>query len=293
MQEKVVKGTGMPKNTAKMKIGDRVVLYNNVSQPRLEGVPTYAEDIEGVGFTGYRWISAADRVKDLPDQWYPVTMKAKQVSVFNQQPPLVVFDVDSTLIHEEIIELLAAHAGKEAEVAEVTERAMRGEIEFAESLHYRVATLEGLPVEVLDAVAAAATIHEGAQELVQAVHQVGGYVYAVSGGFTHALEPLATQLGLDGFAANTLEVKAGKLTGKVTGPVIDRSAKAAMLRRWAADHHIPLEATVAVGDGANDLDMMTLAGYGVGFCPKPIVRDLADAIIEIPTHDVLRAVLGL
>src|SRR5699024_1466267 len=171
MQEQVVEGSRMPKNTAKMKSGDRVVLYNNVSQPRLVGVHTYAEDIEGVGFTGYRWISAADRVKDLPDQWYPVTMKAKQVSVFNQQPPLVVFDVDSTLIHEEVIELLAAHAGKEAEVAEVTERAMRGEIEFAESLHYRVATLEGLPVEVLDAVAAAATIHDGAQELVQAVHQ--------------------------------------------------------------------------------------------------------------------------
>ena len=283
----------MPKNTAKMKIGDRVVVYNDMDQPRLDGVPTYAEGIEGAGFTGFRWISAADRVKDLPAQWYPATMKAKQVSVFNQQPPLVVFDVDSTLIQEEVIELLAAHAGKEAEVAEVTERAMRGEIEFAESLHHRVATLEGLPVEVLDTVAAAATIHDGARELVHAVHQAGGYVYAVSGGFTHALEPIATQLGLDGFAANTLEVKAGELTGKVTGPIIDRLAKATMLRRWAADHNIPLEATVAIGDGANDLDMMALAGYAVGFCPKPIVRDQADVIIEIPTHDVLRAVLGL
>ncbi|MDN6152034.1 MAG: HAD-IB family phosphatase, partial [Yaniella sp.] len=115
----------------------------------------------------------------------------------------------------------------------------------------------------------------------------------VSGGFTHALEPLATQLGLDGFAANTLETVDNKLTGKVTGQVIDRAAKALMLRRWAADHEIPLEATIAVGDGANDLDMLELAGYGVGFCPKPIVRDHADLIVEVPTHDVLRVVLGL
>ena len=232
-------------------------------------------------------------LKDLPQDWYPAIMQEKQVEVLRQQAPLVVFDVDSTLIHEEVIELLAAHAGKEREVAEVTERAMRGEIDFAESLHYRVAALEGLPVGVLDEVAAAATIHEGAYELVQAVHRIGGYVYAVSGGFTHALEPLATQLALDGFAANTLEIADSKLTGKVTGQVIDRAAKASMLRRWAADHQVPLEATVAVGDGANDLDMLELAGYGVGFCPKPIVREHADLIVEVPTHDVLRAVLGL
>ena len=283
----------MPTNTANMKIGDRVVVYNNLGYPRLDGVPTYAEALNGVGFTGHRWISAADRLKDLPQDWYPAIMQEKQVEVLRQQAPLVVFDVDSTLIHEEVIELLAAHAGKEREVAEVTERAMRGEIDFAESLHYRVAALEGLPVGVLDEVAAAATIHEGACELVQAVHRIGGYVYAVSGGFTHALEPLATQLALDGFAANTLEIADSKLTGKVTGQVIDRAAKASMLRRWAADHEVPLEATVAVGDGANDLDMLELAGYGVGFCPKPIVREHADLIVEVPTHDVLRAVLGL
>lgn len=282
----------MQTNTANMKIGDRVVVYNNVGHPRLDGVPTYAEAIDGVGVTGYRWISAADRLKDLPHDWYPAIMQEKQVEMFSQHAPLVVFDVDSTLIHEEVIELLAAHAGKEREVAEVTERAMRGDIDFTESLHHRVATLEGLPVEVLDEVAAAATIHDGARELVHAVQSTGGYVYAVSGGFTHALEPLATQLGLDGFAANTLETVDGKLTGKVTGQVIDRAAKATMLRRWAADHEVPLEATIAVGDGANDLDMLELAGYGVGFCPKPIVREHADLIVEVPTHEVLRAVLG-
>src|SRR5699024_10477598 len=151
--------------------------------------------------------------------------------IFKQHPPLVVFDVDSTLIHEEVIELLAAHAGKAAEVAAVTERAMRGEIDFADSLHYRVATLENLPVEVLDEVAAAATIHAGVREVVQAGQQAGGFGYAVSGGFAHALEPLAHDLGLDGFMANTLEIADGKLTGKVTGQVIDRAAKAAMLRQ--------------------------------------------------------------
>lgn len=283
----------MPINIANMKIGDRVVVYNNVGHPRLDGVPTYAEGLEGVGFTGHRWVSAADRLKDLPADWYSAVLPAAQVDIHKDHAPLVVFDVDSTLIHEEVIELLAAHAGKEQEVAEVTERAMRGEIDFADSLHHRVATLTDLPKEVLDEVAAAATIHQGAQELVNAVQQAGGYVYAVSGGFTHALEPLAKQLGLDGFAANTLEIAEGKLTGKVTGRVIDRTAKAEMLRQWAGEHDVPLEATVAVGDGANDLDMIDLAGYGVGFCPKPIVREHADSIIEVPTHDVLRAVLGL
>ncbi|GAA4472821.1 hypothetical protein GCM10023190_03850 [Enteractinococcus fodinae] len=283
----------MPTNIAKMKIGDRVVVYNNAGHPHLDGVPTYAEAIQGVGFTGHRWISAADRLKDLPDHWYPAVMSKLTVQTLQDHAPLVVFDVDSTLIHEEVIELLAAHAGKEREVAEVTERAMRGEIDFADSLHYRVATLEGLPVSVLDEVAAAATIHEGVPGLVEAVQQAGGHVYAVSGGFTHALAPLAAQLGLDGYAANTLEIADGKLTGKVTGQVIDRAAKAAMLRQWAAAHQVPLEATIAVGDGANDIDMLELAGYGVGFCPKPVVRQHADCIIEIPTHDVLRAVLGL
>ncbi|OAV59783.1 phosphoserine phosphatase SerB [Enteractinococcus helveticum] len=282
----------MPINIANMKIGDRVVVYNNVGHPRLDGVPTYAEGLEGVGFTGHRWVSAADRLKDLPADWYSAVLPSAQVEIHKDHAPLVVFDVDSTLIHEEVIELLAAHAGKEQEVAEVTERAMRGEIDFADSLHHRVATLAGLPKEVLEDVAAAATIHDGAQELVNAVQQAGGYVYAVSGGFTHALAPLAKQLGLDGFAANTLEIVEGKLTGKVTGRVIDRTAKAEMLHQWAREQNVPLEATVAVGDGANDLDMIDLAGYGVGFCPKPIVRKHADSIIEIPTHDILRAVLG-
>ena len=282
----------MPTNIANMNIGDRVVVYNDAGHPQLDGVPTYAETLDGVGYIGHRWISAADRLKDLPDDWYPAVMSKKTVEQLQQHPPVVVLDVDSTLIHEEVIELLAAHAGKEEEVAQVTERAMRGEIDFADSLHYRVATLEGLPVSVLDEVAAAATIHDGARQLVNSIQQAGGVVYAVSGGFTHALEPLAAELGLNGFAANTLEIVDDKLTGRVIGQVIDRAAKAVKLRQWAEEHQVPLEATVAVGDGANDLDMIELAGYGVGFCPKPIVRQHADCIIEVPSHDVLRAVLG-
>lgn len=275
-----------------MKIGDRVVLYNNVGHCHLEGVPTYSETLEGIGFTGHRWVSAADRLKDLPVGWHSAVLPAQLVEVHKNHAPLIVFDVDSTLIHEEVIELLAAHAGKEKEVAEVTARAMRGEIDFADSLHHRVATLEGLPMTVLDQVAASATIHDGAKELVTAVQQAGGHVFAVSGGFTHALKPLAEELGLDGYAANTLEIIDGKLTGKVTGQVIDRAVKADMLKKWASEYEVPIEATVAVGDGANDLDMIDLAGYGVGFCPKPVVRDHADLIVEVPTHDLLRAVLG-
>jgi phosphoserine phosphatase len=191
---------------------------------------------------------------------------------------LVVFDVDSTLIEDEVIELLAEVAGKRDEVAAVTERAMAGELDFAQSLIERVATLAGLPESVFADVQSRIRITTGAKETIAAIQAAGGKVGAVSGGFSQLLTPLAAELNLDFARANELEVIDGKLTGKVVGKIIDRTAKADALKEWSAATE--LTNTVAVGDGANDLDMMAQAGLGVAFNAKPIVREKADAIIE-------------
>jgi phosphoserine phosphatase len=193
---------------------------------------------------------------------------------------LVVFDVDSTLIEDEVIELLADVAGKRAEVAAVTERAMAGELDFAESLIERVKTLAGLPESVFADVQARITITTGAKQLIDAVHAAGGKVGAVSGGFNQLLTPLADILELDFARANQLEVIDGFLTGKVIGKIVDRQAKADALIEWAEITGTPIADTVAVGDGANDLSMMAVAGLGVGFNCKPIVREHADFILE-------------
>ena len=206
---------------------------------------------------------------------------------------LVVFDVDSTLIEDEVIELLADVAGKREEVAAVTERAMAGELDFAESLIERVKALAGLPESVFKDVFDRVTITRGAQALIDAVHAGGGKVGAVSGGFNQVLAPLASQLNLDFARANELEVIDGKLTGKVIGKIIDRTAKADALREWSAESGIALENTVAVGDGANDLEMLALANLGVAFNAKPIVREKADLVIEEHDLSALIAVLGL
>jgi phosphoserine phosphatase len=206
---------------------------------------------------------------------------------------LVVFDVDSTLIEDEVIELLADAAGKRAEVAAVTERAMAGELDFAESLIERVKTLAGLPESVFANVQKRITITTGAKALIDAVHVAGGKVGAVSGGFNQLLTPLAEILELDFARANQLEVVDGFLTGKVVGSIVDRQAKADALIEWAAASDTPIENTVAVGDGANDLSMMAAAGLGVGFNCKPIVREHADFILEGNDLSLLADKLGI
>ena len=206
---------------------------------------------------------------------------------------LVVFDVDSTLIEDEVIELLAEVAGKRAEVAAITDRAMAGELDFADSLIERVRALEGLPESVFAQVQQRIRITKGAKELIEAVHAAGGKVGAVSGGFTQLLNPLAAELNLDYSMANLLEVIDGKLTGRVTGKIIDRTEKANALREWAIDGGFELKDTVAVGDGANDLEMLELAGLGVGFNAKPIVREKADVVIEDHDLTALIPILGL
>ncbi|RKQ36435.1 phosphoserine phosphatase SerB [Kocuria tytonis] len=206
---------------------------------------------------------------------------------------LVVTDVDSTLIRQEVIELLAAHAGREAEVAAVTERAMRGEIDFERSLRERVAVLEGLPETVIGDVARAVRLSPGAQTLVQTLLREGHAVAAVSGGFRQVLEPLAATLELTRMAANTLEVVDGRLTGRVTGQVVDRAVKAELLGQWARELDVAPEDVMVVGDGANDIDMVRAAGLSVAYRAKPALREIADTQLNIPNLDALRFFVGL
>ncbi|MWB98425.1 phosphoserine phosphatase SerB [Agromyces sp. MMS17-SY077] len=202
-------------------------------------------------------------------------------------------DADSTLIDQEAIELLAAEAGSLELVARVTERAMRGELDFAESLVERVATLAGTPLEVLDRARSQMTPTQGASALVAAVQAAGGAVGVVSGGFHELLDPVAERLGLDYCRANRLGTADGALTGAVDGPIIDAEAKRTALEEWAAASGIPIERTVAVGDGANDLRMLERAALGVAFCAKPLVRERADVVIADRDLAQVLPLLGL
>jgi len=206
---------------------------------------------------------------------------------------LVVFDVDSTLIQGEVIEMLAARAGCEDEVREVTEAAMRGELDFAQSLERRVACLAGLPESVLAEVAESLTLMPGARTTVRTLKRLGFRCGVVSGGFTSIIAPLAKDLGLDFHVANDLEIVDGKLTGRVVGDIIDRAGKAVALRRFAAQFDVPLAQCVAVGDGANDIDMLSTAGLGVAFNAKPALREVADTALSHPYLDVVLFVLGV
>lgn len=218
---------------------------------------------------------------------------ALPASLRGDEPILLVMDVDSTLIQDEVIELLAEHAGTREQVAAVTESAMRGEIDFPQILHARVATLAGVEVEALAQVRAAARLTPGARELVGTLQERAHVVGLVSGGFIEVVGALAADLGITEARANALEVADGRLTGRVHGEVVDRAAKARFLREVAQRHRIPAGRTVAVGDGANDLDMMDAAALGVAFCAKPAVRQAADVSITEPRLDAVLDVLGL
>lgn len=211
----------------------------------------------------------------------------------NQQAKLVMFDVDSTLTTTEAIDLLAEHAGQGEAVAEITERAMRGELDFAESLKARVATLEGLPVTVLDEVAPRMTLSPGAMTLVRQLHEHGVWLGLTSGGFIQLVEPLADELGFEFYSANELEVSTvegeKRLTGRVVGDIVDAQHKAADLAAFARSLDIEPELTVAVGDGANDLLMLDAAGLGIAYCAKPVTAERADVAIGFPRLDVVAA----
>lgn len=206
---------------------------------------------------------------------------------------LVVLDVDSTLVEDEVIELLADRAGSLAEVEAITARAMNGELDFEPSLRARVSTLAGLPATVFAEVCRQVRVTTGVPELIDGVHRAGGLIGVVSGGFHEVLDPLALALGLDHWRANRLEVVGGFLTGGLVAPVIDAQAKADTLRRWADEGGIPMSRTVAVGDGANDLPMMAAAGLAVGFDAKAPVRDRAGVLIDARDLSQVLPLLGL
>jgi phosphoserine phosphatase len=206
---------------------------------------------------------------------------------------LVVLDVDSTLIQGEVIEMLAAHAGQEAEVARVTEEAMAGDVDFEESLRRRVALLEGVPEEALDRVYDDLVLAPGARTMVRVLRRLGYRFALVSGGFSQVTDRLAEDLGIHYSRANRLEIVDGRLTGRILGDVVDRAAKATALREFAEAVGVSLEATVAIGDGANDLDMLNAAGLGIAFNAKPVVREAADTAVNVPYLDAIMYLLGI
>ncbi len=238
----------------------------------------------------------ADRMREallVASSEYGVDVAVQRESLERRAKRLVVMDVDSTLIQDEVIELLAAAVGCEAEVADITARAMAGELDFAASLRERVGRLAGTPVEVLERVSEQVRLTPGARTFVRTLKRLGYAVAIVSGGFTAVTDTLAEQLGLDHAVANELEIVDGRLTGRLVGTIVDRAGKAEVLRRIAAAEHIPLEQTVAIGDGANDLDMLAAAGLGIAFNAKPIVRAQADTAVSVPYLDAILFLLGI
>ena len=206
---------------------------------------------------------------------------------------LIVMDVDSTLIQGEVIEMLAAHAGCEEEVAAVTEAAMRGELDFEASLRSRVALLEGLDAATLDAVYDDILLAPGARTLVRTLRRLGYRFALVSGGFSQITDRLAEELGIHYSRANRLEIVDGRLTGRIVGDVVDRAGKAAALREFAEEVGVPTAAVIAIGDGANDLDMLNAAGLGIAYNAKPLVRDAADTSVNVPYLDAIMYLLGI
>jgi phosphoserine phosphatase len=222
-----------------------------------------------------------------------VDVAVQPAGLYRRAMRLIVMDVDSTLIQNEVIDLLAERAGCAAQVAKVTESAMRGELDFAASLRERTALLAGLDAEVLDEVRASLQLTPGARTLVRTLKRLGYKCGIVSGGFTAVIQPLADELGIDYVAANALEVSGGRLTGRVLEPIVDRDGKTTALRKFAEAADVPLSQTVAVGDGANDLGMIGAAGLGVAFNAKPVVRDAADTAVNVPYLDTILYLLGI
>ena len=206
---------------------------------------------------------------------------------------LVQFDVDSTFIQQEAIELLANYAGVLDQVTSITQAAMRGELDFAESLRARVLLLAGLPESVISQVQSEIVLTDGAEDLVNFLHCKGHSVSLVSGGFINIIQPLVNNLSIKHFKANSLEIKDGFLTGLLEGPIVDRAAKAAALQEFALASSVEMKNTVAIGDGANDLDMMAIAGISIAFNAKPIVVQFADFAINEPTLSSVPSIIGL
>lgn len=221
---------------------------------------------------------------DLAVQAAGLTRRAKR---------LVIMDMDSTLIQQEVIDLLAEQADKKSEVEKITAAAMSGELDFKAALEQRVALLEGLPESVFEKVRAQISLSPGAASLIETLHKIGHKVGVVSGGFIQVIEPILKDLNIDYFKANKLEISNGRLTGKLVEPIVDRIGKQTALEEFARREKIPLEQTVAIGDGANDIDMLATAGLGVAYNAKPSVREAADVAITTPHLDTVLYLMGI
>ncbi|WP_366918236.1 phosphoserine phosphatase SerB [Acidipropionibacterium jensenii] len=278
----------------------RIVLLCDLDDPeplRHAAQPFWSQAATARGLTGEGWRSLGFKlpaqplhdVRRLAAEARPagVDIIAVPPHLADELPGLIVSDVDSTVTRTEGIDLLAEVAGCADQVAEVTARAMNGELDFAQSLTERVGLLKGLPEGALEEAGAAVKVTDGAAELFRQAHQVGCRVGLVSGGFTAMVAPLAAQLGADVLAANELEIVDGALTGRLAGEIVDRAAKERYLRRWADQFGVPMRRTIALGDGANDLDMLGAAGLGIAFCAKPVVVGAADGALSFPRLDAL------
>jgi phosphoserine phosphatase len=220
-------------------------------------------------------------------------LAVQRAGLHRRSKHLVVMDADSTLLQDEVIDLLAQTAGCQAEVETLTARAMAGEIDFAEGLRQRVALLKGLPASVLDEVRGQIRLTPGARTLLRTLHRLGYVPAVVSGGFEEVLAPLLHELGVDLLAANRLEIVDGHLTGHLASAVLDRAGKARALVSFAEQIGVPLQQTVAVGDGANDIDMLSAAGLGIAFNAKAVVREHADTALSVPYLDAVLYFLGI
>lgn len=257
---------------------------------RIASYPVTAVVFEG---SGDEDLSGLRRALSEKSRALGVDVAVQHAGLDRRGQRLVVMDVDSTVIQDEVIDLLAAAAGQGDAVAAITEKAMRGDIDFAESLRQRVAALEGLPASALDEVANAVTLTPGARTLCRTLKRLGFHVCLVSGGFEEVVVPVTAELEVDRIRANRLEVVDGRLTGRVVGPIIDRAGKRRALEEFASEFDIPLSRTVAIGDGANDLDMLEAAGLGVAFNAKPAVRAAADTSLSVPYLDSVLFLLGI
>jgi phosphoserine phosphatase len=222
-----------------------------------------------------------------------VDVAVQKVGLLRHGRRLVVMDVDSTLVQGEAIDELADLAGVRDDVAAITARAMSGDLDFETALRERVKLLAGLPEQAFDEVYARLELAPGARTLVRSLKRLGYRFAIVSGGFTHVTDRLAADLGIDYARANRLDVADGRLTGRIVGAVVDRAAKAQALRDFAQDSKVTLDRTIAIGDGANDLDMLALAGLGVAFNAKPLVREAAHAAVNVPYLDAIMYLLGI
>jgi phosphoserine phosphatase len=220
-------------------------------------------------------------------------LAVQRAGLHRRSKHLVVMDADSTLLQDEVIDLLGAASGRAEEVASITRASMNGEIDFAEALRQRVALLEGLPETVLEEIRASLRLTPGARTLIRTLQRLGYVPAVVSGGFLEVLAPLLLDLDVTHVAANRLEITNGVLTGRVLGEILDRAGKAHALERFAAEVGVPLEQTVAVGDGANDIDMISLAGLGIAFNAKAVVQEHADTALSVPYLDAVLYFLGI